>query len=97
MFDVQRALRDLVAKDGSDLHLKVGAPPLFRVHGELAGEPHTEALAAEDTVGALKELLTNDAKSEEFVNADADAYQVWRRERFPADALTVGEVLRAIR
>ena len=36
MFDVKQALRELVAKEGSDLHLKVGAPPLYRVHGELA-------------------------------------------------------------
>ena len=36
MFDVDSAaLRELVAKEGSDLHLKVGAAPLFRVHGEL--------------------------------------------------------------
>ena len=65
MFDVEVALRELVAKEGSDLHLKAGAPPLFRVHGELAGES-SEALSAEDTEGALKALLTNEAKLEEF-------------------------------
>ena len=24
--------------EGSDLHLKVGSPPLYRVHGELAAD-----------------------------------------------------------
>ncbi len=28
-------LRDLVMREGSDLHLKVGQPPFFRVHGRL--------------------------------------------------------------
>ncbi len=38
MFDVKQAMRDLVEREGSDLHLKVGAAPLFRVNGELAPE-----------------------------------------------------------
>ena len=39
MIDVKQALRELVDKGGSDLHLKVGAAPLFRVNGELARAP----------------------------------------------------------
>ena len=35
MFDVKAALRELVEKEGSDLHLKVDSAPLYRVHGEL--------------------------------------------------------------
>jgi len=66
MFDVKQAMRDLVERGGSDLHLKVGAPPLFRVNGELApGEGVTE-LTAEDTEQALKQLLDDDGKLEEF-------------------------------
>ena len=33
MFDVHEALEELVRRDGSDLHLKVGSAPLSRVHG----------------------------------------------------------------
>ncbi len=35
VFDVDEALRALIACEGSDLHLKPGAAPRARVHGEL--------------------------------------------------------------
>jgi twitching motility protein PilT len=66
MFDVQAALRELVSRQGSDLHLKVDSPPLYRVHGELAGEAGDEALTAEDTERALHDLLHDPAKLHEF-------------------------------
>ena len=66
MFDVQQALRELIAKEGSDLHLKAGSAPLYRVHGELAAESDADELSADDTTAALKALLTNEAKIEEF-------------------------------
>jgi len=47
MFDVTRALRELVQRRGSDLHLKVGAGPLYRVNGVLAVEEGAEPLGAE--------------------------------------------------
>jgi twitching motility protein PilT len=66
MFDVMPALRELVDKEGSDLHLKVGSAPLYRVHGELIPDTSTAALSAEDTDGALKALLGDEAKLAEF-------------------------------
>jgi twitching motility protein PilT len=66
MFDVMPALRELVAKEGSDLHLKVGSSPLYRVHGELIKDTSTQPLSAEDTDGALKALLGDEAKLAEF-------------------------------
>jgi len=66
MFDVIGALRELVEKEGSDLHLKVGSGPLFRVHGELAEDTRTEPLTDEDTEAALKALLSDEAKLAEF-------------------------------
>jgi len=60
------ALRELVAKEGSDLHLKVGSAPLYRVHGELIMDTSTQPLSAEDTDGALKALLGDEAKLAEF-------------------------------
>jgi twitching motility protein PilT len=66
MFDVDAALRELVAKEGSDLHLKVGAAPLYRVHGDLAHDAGAEELTSEDTNGALKRLLSDPLKLEEF-------------------------------
>jgi twitching motility protein PilT len=66
MFDVESALRDLVTKEGSDLHLKVGAAPLFRVHGDLAHDTGADELTSDDTNGALKMLLSDPVKLEEF-------------------------------
>jgi twitching motility protein PilT len=66
MLDVKAALRTLVEREGSDLHLKVGSKPLYRVHGHLAGEDNAETLTAQDTEGALKELLSDASKLEEY-------------------------------
>jgi twitching motility protein PilT len=66
MFDVQSTLRELVNRKGSDLHLKVDAAPLYRVHGELAKDDHAEALTAEDTERALHDLLHDPTKLHEF-------------------------------
>ena len=66
MFDVESALRELVERDGSDLHLKVGARPLFRVYGELVDDDGAQQLSADDTHAALHELLHDESKLEEF-------------------------------
>jgi twitching motility protein PilT len=66
MFDVQATLRELVRRDGSDLHLKVGAAPLSRVYGVLAADPAAQPLTPEDTEHVLHELLTDQHKLHEF-------------------------------
>ncbi|HEY3758354.1 MAG TPA: type IV pilus twitching motility protein PilT [Solirubrobacteraceae bacterium] len=66
MFDVQSALRELVARKGSDLHLKVDSAPLYRVHGELCKDDAVERLSAEDTERALHDLLHDANKLDEF-------------------------------
>jgi twitching motility protein PilT len=68
MFDVESALRELVAKEGSDLHVKVESAPLFRVNGELILDPRTEPLTSADTEAALRTLLKDEAKLEEFAH-----------------------------
>ena len=68
MFDVIGALRELVNKEGSDLHVKVDSAPLFRVNGELTVDPAAQMLSAADTDGALRELLTDQAKLDEFAH-----------------------------
>ncbi|HXB15502.1 MAG TPA: PilT/PilU family type 4a pilus ATPase [Solirubrobacteraceae bacterium] len=66
MFDVKAALRELVAKDGSDLHLKVGSAPLFRVHGELTLDAGSAPLERADTEQALHDLLADEHKLDEY-------------------------------
>ena len=56
MIDINALLRDLIQRRGSDLHLKIGRPPLMRLAGEIVpteAEPLTEA----DVEAALKQML----------------------------------------
>jgi twitching motility protein PilT len=66
MFDIRDALRELVAKEGSDLHIKVHSKPLYRVHGDLAADEGADVLTADDSENALKEILADEAKLAEF-------------------------------
>jgi twitching motility protein PilT len=68
VLDVQDALRRLVSAGGSDLHLKAGAPPLVRVHGELVPLEGAAALTPADTVGAVEAMLTDPARLAEFAD-----------------------------
>lgn len=43
--------------NASDLHLKIGLPPVFRVAGELRMPPQVPALTAEDTERLCKEII----------------------------------------
>ena len=52
-FDLDHALRYLIAAEGSDLHLKIPSYPLVRLHGSLEPIPGTERLFPEDTQKAL--------------------------------------------
>ncbi|HEX2016176.1 MAG TPA: type IV pilus twitching motility protein PilT [Solirubrobacteraceae bacterium] len=68
MLDVTAVLTEMVGAGGSDLHLKVPAPPLARVNGELTPLPGHPALDDRDTEGALHALLTDPGKLEEFAS-----------------------------
>jgi twitching motility protein PilT len=56
-FVLEDALRAVVEMGGSDLHLKVPAPPLVRQHGGLVPVPGADILQPEDTEGCLREML----------------------------------------
>ena len=66
MFDLESALKRVVEIGGSDLHLKVPAHPLIRHLGHLEPIPGSDELTPEDTERALRALLTDHAKLEEF-------------------------------
>src|ERR1700754_3399014 len=65
-FDLDRALRYLIAAEGSDLHLKVPAYPLVRLHGKLEPINGTERLTPQDTERVLHEMLNDPNKLAEF-------------------------------
>jgi twitching motility protein PilT len=97
MFDIDAALKHVVKKEGSDLHIKVDAPPMARIHGELgpvkAGMAANngrkpKALTARDTEAALKAILTDPAKKKEFAEeGEADfSYELKGVSRFRVNA-----------
>jgi twitching motility protein PilT len=55
--DFKAVLQEMVKRDGSDLHLKVGRPPTFRVNGELEAMDHP-VMRPEDLKGLAEQLMT---------------------------------------
>jgi len=71
-FDLQAALHYLVEQGGSDLHLKVPSRPLVRIDGVLRPIEGSDCLTQQDTDGAVREMLTDPRRLEEF----ADEHEV---------------------
>ena len=56
-FSMHSLLYNMRKTDASDLHLKVGLPPTYRINGELRVPPGAPALKAEDTDRLLSEII----------------------------------------
>src|SRR5919107_1834102 len=101
-FDLDHALRYLIASEGSDLHLKIPSPPLVRLHGKLEPIPGTEPLSPGDTIAAVQEMLQDPNKLAEFeAENEVDfSYSMEGLARFRVNAFyqrgTVSVVMRAI-
>ncbi len=87
-FDIEAALRYVVEREGSDLHVKVPSPPMARVHGELRPIEGTEPLTPEDTDAALEHILTDGELLQEFATVgEADfSYEIPGLSRFRVNA-----------
>ena len=44
-FDIDAALRYVVEREGSDLHVKVASPPMARIHGALKPIEDSDSLS----------------------------------------------------
>ena len=55
MIQIDKLLQFVVSKNGSDLHLHVGQPPVVRLHGRLR-PLETETLGPEDTVTLMRSI-----------------------------------------
>ena len=102
MFDIDEALRYLIMKEGSDLHLKVPSPPVIRIHGEMMPIEGAERLTPDVTEGVLRQILDDPVKISEF-EADHEvdfAYSITGLARFRVNAFrqrgAVSMVMRAI-
>lgn len=84
---MDRLLRALVAARGSDLHLRVGEPPVVRASGELErlDEPPLDAAALE---AMLVSVMPERDRAQYTATGDADyAYEIDGVARFRANAL----------
>ena len=88
MFNIDEALRHVVENEGSDLHVKVPAPPMMRIHGDLQPIPGAEPLEPQDTERALSQIVDDPTILEEFQSAgEADfSYAVPGLSRFRVNA-----------
>lgn len=78
---------ELVQKEGSDLHLKVGAPPMIRVHGLLRPLEGYEALRPVDTEDISKGIVPKKLIEEFEEEGEADfSYPVAGVGRFRVNA-----------
>lgn len=69
--DIEELLRKTVADRASDLHLTVGAPPTYRLHGEMVRLPSPE-LSREQLRTALVGLLTAEQQNRYVEHRDLD-------------------------
>jgi len=97
---IDELLNIMVKNGASDLHLKVGSPPLFRIHGELL-PLDSPALTTED-VRSLVGQMANDEQKRRFDKArELDlAYNLEGVARFRVNVflqrMNVGAVIRLI-
>ena len=86
--DFSRALRYLVDEKGSDLHVKVGSPPMIRIDGDLVPVPGADSLRPDDTEAGLAEILNDDgARAELDREGEVDfAFSVPDLARFRVNA-----------
>jgi twitching motility protein PilT len=73
-FDIDAALRYVVEHEGSDLHVKVPAPPMARIHGVLRPIQGEEPLTPEDTALAFEQICTDPVLREEFAKVGEADY-----------------------
>ncbi|MEO5590301.1 MAG: type IV pilus twitching motility protein PilT [Gemmatimonadaceae bacterium] len=98
---IEELLRLLVTDGGSDLHLRVGEPPILRLHGELKRLDDRSSLSAEQLQGMVESIMP-DRNMHEFANCnDTDfAHEITGVARFRANAFRdhkgTGAVFRVI-
>lgn len=73
----------VVQKEGSDIHLITGSPPMLRVTGKLETVPGVPALNHEQATVLIEPLMTKEQKDYLKVNKEIDfAYQYKNKGRF---------------
>jgi twitching motility protein PilT len=86
--EIDALLRRLVEQDGSDLHLRVGEPPIIRLHGEMTRLEGAQALTNERLESMLLAIMPDRNRREYIEINDTDfAYEITGLARFRCNAL----------
>jgi twitching motility protein PilT len=86
--DIDTLLRQLVEKSGSDLHLRVGEPPIIRVHGAMTRLDGAQALTNDRLESMLMSIMPERNRHEYTELNDTDfAYEITGVARFRCNAL----------
>ncbi len=99
--DINELLKSAANYRASDLHIKVGNPPVLRVDGKLHSLPETRRVTQEDVMGMAFSVM-NDAQKERFKRSNEldIAYSVPGLGRFRVNIFmqrgTIGMVFRLI-
>ena len=98
---IQELLKQMVERGASDLHLKVGNPPILRINGTLQPMSDQPRLRREDTIEFASQILNKKQKQDFNENFEMDfAYSVSGLGRFRCNAFlqrgSIGIVFRAI-
>jgi twitching motility protein PilT len=88
MFDLHAALKHVVDREASDLHLKSAGVPRVRTHGVLEPMAGAGPMSVEEVEGVLAQMLSDDTKLEEFrTEGEVDfAYSLRGVARFRVNA-----------
>jgi twitching motility protein PilT len=100
LVSIEELLTQLVKRDGSDLHLKVDEPPIFRINGKLT-RTEFSVLTDADTKNILGPILTDAQKKSLLENRELDlAHSVPGLARFRVNVFfqnkRLGAVIRVI-
>jgi twitching motility protein PilT len=100
-FNIDEALKYVVDREGSDLHVKVESPPVARVHGDLWALKGSEPLTPTDTEKALHTIADEDHLKEFEEAGEVDfSYEIPGVSRFRVNAFrqrgAISIALRAI-
>ncbi len=88
LMNIDTLLREMVGKKASDLHLRVGSPPMLRIDGKLTPIPNYPAVTVEDSESILNSIASpeNRKKFESDLELDI-AYSTSGVGRFRVNVL----------
>src|SRR5262245_32671042 len=88
MAEIDRWLRPMIGLKGSDLHLRAGSPPMWRVHGHLAPIPDEPVLDQAQLGKLMHEIAGDDRWQRYLATLDFDfAYAMGAEARFRVNFL----------